>query len=136
MLHTLSELPEAKVTLFRDEWRWDFDQIIAPFWDTSPTPTADLWAGLQEESDTARRLDYLFLTSCDFTLEFDGQNLLNIWDSRHKKFRVGCLLHDASSFIGPKAYALNEFVRRNAMDIFVLSPQYGKTFIWRQEMSC
>ncbi|KAL7005680.1 hypothetical protein EMMF5_004762 [Cystobasidiomycetes sp. EMM_F5] len=125
ILHSLTRMPEVSISLYRNNFRWQFDKLIDPFFHQQAQWWETLPADLAEESDPATRIDLLVLTSCDYTLERRGKDILDSWEKRTHKFRIGCVLHEAYK-IDPNGEdwqtIWSDLTSRNAIDFYVLSP--------------
>lgn len=119
VLHALSSMPDVDATLYRDRWRWEFDEVIYHFWDKPSIPQNQLLTDLAANESVS----LVVLVSCDSSISRLGSELLRIWDERSTKFRLGCMVHHAWNIQGNDFQIYRELIQRDAIDFYTLSPQ-------------
>lgn len=107
------------LSLYRDRWRWEFDEVINHFWDKPSIPQDQLLTDLAADNS----IDLVVLVSCDSSIGKLGSELLRIWDERRRKFRLGCVVHHAWNVQGKDFETYRELIHRDAIDFYTLSPQ-------------
>lgn len=87
VLHAVSSMLDVDLSLYRDRWRWEFDEFINHFWDKPSIPQDQLLTDLAADNS----IDLVVLVSCDSSIGKLGSELLRIWDERRRKFRLAAL---------------------------------------------
>lgn len=104
-LHSMQSVQKVKV--YRNSFRYKFDEIIRPFHPFSPEPAQSMLDSLLNPNSTDA-LDVVILSTGERTIEAIMPALVEAFDARppDRKFVVVCVVHDAGrlqelDFIAP-----------------------------------